>query len=210
MNVVILAAGMASACSPRCQKCCTRWRANLLSHVISAARALSPTTLCVIYAMRRRCCRACWQLQTWCSPNKSRNSVPTAVAQAASHLDDAVPSGALWRRASDYQQHAATADRQRRQRQTAVLTVDLPDPTGYGRIVREHDKIVSIVEQKDASPEQRNPGMQHRNHGGADGAAQKWLAGLSNNNAQGEYYLTDIVASAVADGTPAVSASQPP
>ena len=84
----------------------------------------------------------------------------------------------------------------------------LDDPTGYGRIVREGDAVRAIVEHKDATPEQRrHPRGLHRHDGGAHGApASRWLARLKNDNAQGEYYLTDIVAFAVADGVPVTAA----
>ncbi|WP_313311783.1 bifunctional UDP-N-acetylglucosamine diphosphorylase/glucosamine-1-phosphate N-acetyltransferase GlmU [Pulveribacter sp.] len=93
---------------------------------------------------------------------------------------------------------AAGADRM------ALLTVQLPDPTGYGRIVRgEGGAVQRIVEHKDASDEERAIGeiysgimaVPARRLGG-------WLERLANDNAQGEYYLTDIVAMAVADGVP--------
>jgi len=83
----------------------------------------------------------------------------------------------------------------------ALLTVQLDDPTGYGRIVRDADgQVVSIVEQKDASAEQLS--IQEINSGIliADGAKlQKWISQLESNNAQGEFYLTDIVAMAVSE-----------
>lgn len=92
----------------------------------------------------------------------------------------------------------------------ALLTVTLPDPTGYGRIVRNaNGAVVGIVEQKDANTEQLaisevNTGMM-----AVKGAALKrWLGNLSNNNAQGEYYLTDIVAMAADEGV-AIATAQP-
>ena len=77
----------------------------------------------------------------------------------------------------------------------ALLTVQLDDPTGYGRIIREQNQVVGIVEQKDASPEQlavneANTGILLAN----GGDLKRWLANLSSDNAQGEYYLTDIIA----------------
>ncbi|MCC5810452.1 MAG: bifunctional UDP-N-acetylglucosamine diphosphorylase/glucosamine-1-phosphate N-acetyltransferase GlmU [Ectothiorhodospiraceae bacterium] len=84
----------------------------------------------------------------------------------------------------------------------AILTTRLPDPTGYGRIVRCPDGEVSgIVEQKDASPDQLaiteiNTGLL----AAPAGKLKSWLQRCGNDNAQGEYYLTDIVALAVADG----------
>ncbi|KIO36994.1 bifunctional UDP-N-acetylglucosamine diphosphorylase/glucosamine-1-phosphate N-acetyltransferase GlmU [Shewanella sp. cp20] len=91
----------------------------------------------------------------------------------------------------------------------AILTVNLPDPTGYGRIVREAGKVVGIVEQKDASEEQLS--IKEINTGimAAPGKQLKaWLSQLSSDNAQGEYYLTDIVAMAHRDGV-SITTAQP-
>ncbi|GAJ68078.1 N-acetylglucosamine-1-phosphate uridyltransferase/glucosamine-1-phosphate N-acetyltransferase [Edwardsiella piscicida] len=82
-----------------------------------------------------------------------------------------------------------------------LLTVKLDDPSGYGRIVRHHDSVVGIVEHKDASELQRrineiNTGILVAN--GAD--LKRWLARLDNNNAQGEFYITDIIAMAHQEG----------
>ncbi|RKG34241.1 UDP-N-acetylglucosamine diphosphorylase/glucosamine-1-phosphate N-acetyltransferase [Acinetobacter guerrae] len=82
-----------------------------------------------------------------------------------------------------------------------MITLNVENPTGYGRIVRQNNLIQAIVEHKDASEEQRK--IQEINTGIYCVNNQKlheWLPKLSNQNAQGEYYLTDIVAMAVADG----------
>ena len=82
-----------------------------------------------------------------------------------------------------------------------VLTVDMEDPAGYGRILRDGERVTGIVEEKDASAAQKEiaeintgvmlcPGQR----------LKRWLGRLSNDNAQGEYYLTDVIAMAVADG----------
>ena len=83
----------------------------------------------------------------------------------------------------------------------ALLSVHLANPTGYGRIVRVNNQVVGIVEQKDASPAQlaineANTGILYAN----GGDLKRWLSGLSNENAQGEYYLTDIIAAAHREG----------
>lgn len=83
----------------------------------------------------------------------------------------------------------------------ALLTVVLDNPTGYGRILRENGNVVGIVEQKDANTEQLK--IQEVNTGVmvSDGASfKKWLTQLDNNNAQGEYYMTDVIALANRDG----------
>ncbi|MBU5378858.1 MAG: bifunctional UDP-N-acetylglucosamine diphosphorylase/glucosamine-1-phosphate N-acetyltransferase GlmU [Pantoea sp.] len=82
-----------------------------------------------------------------------------------------------------------------------LLTVVLDNPSGYGRIVRENSAIVGIVEQKDATPDQLkiteiNTGILIAN----GGDLKRWLAQLTNNNAQGEYYITDIIALAHQEG----------
>ncbi|MEY2862924.1 MAG: UDP-N-acetylglucosamine pyrophosphorylase [Pseudomonadota bacterium] len=83
----------------------------------------------------------------------------------------------------------------------AMITIHLADPTGYGRIKRDNGNIVSIVEHKDASETERqinevNTGIYCVNNA----LLHRWLPHLSNNNVQGEYYLTDIVAMAAAEG----------
>lgn len=84
----------------------------------------------------------------------------------------------------------------------ALLTVNLACPQGYGRIIRDqHLNVTAIVEEKDATLEQKQ--VQEVNTGimaVSARALEKWLSALSNDNAQGEYYLTDIIAMAVADG----------
>ena len=91
----------------------------------------------------------------------------------------------------------------------AILTVNLDDPTGYGRIERDNGKVVGIVEQKDANTEQL--AIQEVNTGimALPGKQLKtWLSQLSSDNAQGEYYLTDVIAMAHKDGV-AITTAQP-
>ncbi len=88
----------------------------------------------------------------------------------------------------------------------ALLTVNLPDPAGYGRIVRNGDAVQGIVEHKDASVQQREI---HEIYTGVmavpNARLKNWLLRLSNGNSQGEYYLTDIVKLAVLDGADVVA-----
>ncbi|AMA47746.1 bifunctional UDP-N-acetylglucosamine diphosphorylase/glucosamine-1-phosphate N-acetyltransferase GlmU [Pseudomonas alabamensis] len=94
--------------------------------------------------------------------------------------------------------------------QLGLLTVTLQDPTGYGRIVRDSaGQVTAIVEQKDATEAQR--AIKEGNTGILAVPAKRlaeWLGRLSNDNAQGEYYLTDVIAMAVADGL-VVATEQP-
>lgn len=88
----------------------------------------------------------------------------------------------------------------------ALLTVSLPDPTGYGRIVRANGQVVRIVEQKDATPEELS--LTECNTGilcVPNRWLHTWLPQLSNKNAQGEYYLTDLIGMASAAGLPIVA-----
>ncbi|TXD92312.1 UDP-N-acetylglucosamine diphosphorylase/glucosamine-1-phosphate N-acetyltransferase [Mitsuaria sp. TWR114] len=86
-----------------------------------------------------------------------------------------------------------------------LLTIEYADPTGYGRIVRDGEQVKAIVEHKDASDEQRRLRECYTGIMAAPTEALKrWVGQLDNKNAQGEYYLTDIVAMAVAEGVPVV------
>lgn len=90
----------------------------------------------------------------------------------------------------------------------AILTAEMPDPTGYGRILRDpHGQVTGIVEEKDATAEQRNLTEVNTGFLVADSARLNgWLARIGNANAQGEYYLTDITALAAADGVSVATA----
>ena len=86
--------------------------------------------------------------------------------------------------------------------EVSLLTVDLDDPAGYGRIIRVDGNVTAIIEEKDATEKQR--AVKEINTGVMIASGKKlrdWINAIDNNNAQGEYYLTDVVASAVADGT---------
>jgi len=92
----------------------------------------------------------------------------------------------------------------------ALLTIALPDPTGYGRIVREGDAVRAIVEHKDASDAQRQIREVYTGIMAAPTALLKrWVMALRCDNAQKEFYLTDVVAAAVAEGVPVVASPAP-
>jgi bifunctional UDP-N-acetylglucosamine pyrophosphorylase/glucosamine-1-phosphate N-acetyltransferase len=188
MNVVILAAGMGKRMQSALPKVLHPLAGKpLLQHVIDTARLLRPSKLCVIYG---------------------HGGTGHAVMQAVPQLDENAPTLVLY---GDVP--LTNADSLRRLVQAAgtdklgILTVEQANPFGLGRIVRENERIVRIVEEKDASDTERaireiNSGIMviPTRH------LKRWLAALSNNNAQGEYYLTDIVAQAVHDGVEVVSA----
>ena len=90
--------------------------------------------------------------------------------------------------------------------QLALLTIDFADPTGYGRIVRKGEAVQAIVEHKDASEAQRQIQEVYSGIMAVPARLLKgWLGRIDNQNAQGEYYLTDVVKFAVADGVPVVA-----
>jgi bifunctional UDP-N-acetylglucosamine pyrophosphorylase / glucosamine-1-phosphate N-acetyltransferase len=92
----------------------------------------------------------------------------------------------------------------------ALLTIELPDATGYGRIVRQGVAVQAIVEHKDASPAQREIKEIYTGIMAAPTAMLKrWVMALKNDNVQKEFYLTDIVALAVAQGVPVVATAAP-
>ncbi len=87
------------------------------------------------------------------------------------------------------------------QNDCAVLTVDMDEPSGYGRIIRQDGKVIRNVEEQDATDEER--AIREINTGVMvcpAGKLKDWLGRIDNDNSQGEYYLTDVIALAVADG----------
>ena len=216
MNVVILAAGMGKRMQSALPKVLHPLAGKpLLRHVIDTARGLSPQKLCVIYghggaAVPEMVAALAQETGVTIDTALQQPQLGTghAVMQAVPQLDDGSATLVLY---GDVP--LTTADTLRRLVEAAgddklgILTVEQANPFGLGRIVREGGKIVRIVEEKDATEAERaireiNSGIMAipTRH------LKKWLAALSNNNAQGEYYLTDIVAQAVADGVPVVSA----
>ncbi|MFZ6649653.1 bifunctional UDP-N-acetylglucosamine diphosphorylase/glucosamine-1-phosphate N-acetyltransferase GlmU [Undibacterium sp. TJN25] len=217
MNVVILAAGMGKRMQSALPKVLHPLAGKpLLSHVVDTARSLKSGTdggraanICVIYGHGGE------QVPTAIAADdlrfaKQEPQLGTghAVAQAGPVLDDAMPTLVLYgdvplTTGTSLQRLIAAAGTDK----LAILTAEMQDPTGLGRMVREGGKIVRIVEQKDANEAER--AITEVNTGiliAPTAKLKQWLAKLSNNNAQGEYYLTDIVASAVADGVAVVSA----
>ncbi len=212
MNVVILAAGMGKRMQSALPKVLHPLAGKpLLSHVVDTARELSPSCLCVVYGHGGE--QVPQRLQS--DDLHFVKQVPQlgtghAVMQAVPHLDDDVPTLILY---GDVPLTTSATLKSLLQSaghdKLAILTVTLDDPSGYGRIVREGGQIVRIVEQKDASEQERR--INEINTGimvVPTRQLKQWLATLSNDNAQKEYYLTDIVARAVAENV-AVASAQP-
>ena len=212
MNVVILAAGMGKRMQSALPKVLHPLAGKpLLAHVLDTASSLATNRVCVIYghggaAVLELLGKQPQPVAT--AQQEQQLGTGHAVMQALPELDDNAPTLILYgdvplTTAASLQAliDAAGTDK------LGILTVVQEDPTGLGRIVRENGQITRIVEQKDANEAER--AIKEINSGilvVPTVQLKKWLGQLKNENAQGEYYLTDIVAMAVADGVPVVSA----
>ena len=213
MNVVILAAGQGKRMHSDLPKVLHPIAGKaLLSHVLDTARSLGGSRMVVVYGHGGEAVREALAADdiVW-AKQEPQLGTGHAVMQAVPHLDDAMPTLILYgdvplTRATTLKALIAAAG-VGKNAGMAVLTVELADPTGYGRIVRENRALRRIVEHKDASEQER--AIREVNTGILIAPTAKlkvWLAGLSNNNAQKEYYLTDVIATAVAGGMTVASA----
>ncbi len=215
MNVVILAAGKGKRMHSDLPKVLHPLAGKpLLAHVIASARELGAGKICVVYGHGGEQVRAAldapdlaWALQ------EPQLGTGHAVMQALPQLAVAVSPAPTFTlvlygdvpltRASTLRRliEAAGSDT------LALLTAHLDNPRGYGRIVRVDGRVVRIVEEKDADSACR--AITEINTGilvAPTAALARWLPALGNRNAQGEYYLTDIVAMAVSEGMPVATA----
>jgi bifunctional UDP-N-acetylglucosamine pyrophosphorylase/glucosamine-1-phosphate N-acetyltransferase len=210
MEVVILAAGqgkrMRSVLPKVLQPLAGR---PLLGHVLAAARALESRRICVVHGHGGEAVRTAvdapdlaWALQ------EPQLGTGHAVRQALPHLSDGEMALVLYGDVPligvpTLRRLEQAAGRER----LALLTVELANPTGYGRILRdEAGRVRRIVEEKDASPEERRGREVNTGILVAPVARLRdWLSRIGNDNAQGEYYLTDIIALAVAEGVEVVT-----
>ena len=207
LHVVILAAGegkrMKSALPKVLQPVAGR---PMLAHVVDAARALAPAAVHVVHGHGGEQVRAALAAQGDLQWHEQARQLGTghAVAQAMPAIPDEARVLVLYGdvpliRADALRRLLAAPGR------LAVLAAEPQDPTGYGRIVRDPEgRVAAIVEQKDADEAQRRIRTVNTGIVAADAIALKqWLARLSNDNAQGEYYLTDVFAMAAAEYTAA-------
>jgi bifunctional UDP-N-acetylglucosamine pyrophosphorylase/glucosamine-1-phosphate N-acetyltransferase len=211
VNIVILAAGMGKRMNSALPKVLHPVAGRpMLAHVLDTARTLSPSRLVVVVGHGAEHVREAVAAPDVAFADQTQQlGTGHAVMQALPMLDDNQPTLVLYgdvplttAATLEALVHAAGAERM------GVLTVEMPDPTGYGRIVRDAaGNIVRIVEQKDASDEIR--AIREINTGiivCPTGHLRRWLATLGNNNAQGEYYLTDTIERAATEGVEIVSA----
>jgi bifunctional UDP-N-acetylglucosamine pyrophosphorylase / glucosamine-1-phosphate N-acetyltransferase len=204
LGVIILAAGQGTRMRSSLPKVLHPLAGRpLLGHVLAAAALLQPETRVVVYghggeqvpstfpAAGIQWVEQAQQLGTGHAVQQAVPDVPAANRVLILYGDVPLLTRATLARLLE----SAPGD------ELAILTVDMDDPAGYGRVLRDGDAVRGIVEHKDASgPElaitETNTGVMACPAGRLMG----WLAALGNDNSQGEYYLTDVVAMAVADG----------
>ena len=212
MNIVILAAGQGKRMHSHLPKVLHPIAGKALAaHVLDTARRLGQSRICLVVGHGGEVVRsALAAADVACAVQEPQLGTGHAVMQALPLLDGEGMTLVLYGDVPLIQ--AATLQRlvQAAGDGLAVLTVDLENPKGYGRIIRDSTgRVQRIVEEKDATPAERlvretNTGIMAL----PTARLQDWLSRLSNDNAQGEYYLTDVVALAVADGVP-VHTAQP-
>jgi bifunctional UDP-N-acetylglucosamine pyrophosphorylase / glucosamine-1-phosphate N-acetyltransferase len=205
LNVVILAAGKGTRMYSEKPKVLHSLAGKpLVQHVLDCAGTLSPEQICVIYGYGGEAVpQAMQHYPAKFIIQQQQLGTGHAVQQAMPHLSSAARTLVLYGDVPLIQAHTLQ-QMQQFSEGLVLLTVNLENPAGYGRIVRnEHNEVISIVEEKDASPEQRE--ISEINTGILLAPTDKlrgWLENLQNNNTQGEFYLTDIVGMAVEQGVP--------
>ena len=198
LHVIILAAGAGKRMKSALPKVLQPIAGQpMLAHVIATARELNPDAIHIVYGHGGDAVRTRFGGQpdlVWAEQSQQLGT-GHAVAQAMPEVPDAAQVLVLY---GDVPLIRAQTLRQLLDQpgRLAVLAAEMENPTGYGRIVRDAEgKVGAIVEQKDASEEQRR--IRTINTGiitAESTALRRWLSQLSNANAQGEYYLTDVFA----------------
>jgi len=204
LSIIILAAGQGTrmhSALPKVLQPLAGW--PLLQHVVNCSKAAGASDICVVHGFGGDAVREAFSGQglRWALQNEQLGT-GHAVQQGMPETPEQnrvlvlfgdVPllrSGTL-RRLID----------QCGEDEVAVLTVDMDEPFGYGRILRQESRVVGIVEEGDASDEQKK--ITEINTGVSCYPAcllKGWLENLGNDNSQGEYYLTDVLGMAAADG----------
>jgi bifunctional UDP-N-acetylglucosamine pyrophosphorylase/glucosamine-1-phosphate N-acetyltransferase len=204
LNIVVLAAGQGKRMHSDLPKVLHQIAGKpLLGHVLDTARILNPARLCVVHGYGGEQVRQSFpETDLIWVRQELQLGTGHAVLQALPYL---IPDGITLILSGDVPLirpatlqcllDAASMDC------LALLTVELDNPHGYGRIVRTEGLVRRIVEEKDADDSER--AIREINTGiliAPTDKLQQWLPGLGNSNAQGEYYLTDIISLAVNEG----------
>jgi len=203
-SIIILAAGQGKRMNSALPKVLQPLAGRpLLEHVIECSRQVGADDICVVYGHGGEQVRATfgsddirWALQA------EQHGTGHAVQQAMPETPDDNQVLILF---GDVPLLTVATVRNLLdacgEKEVGVLTVDLRDPTGYGRIVRDNGKVVRNVEERDASDDEK--AITEINSGVMccpSGLLKGWLNRLGNDNSQGEYYLTDVIGMAVQDG----------
>ncbi len=207
LDIVILAAGAGKRMRSSLPKVLHPLAGRpLLSHVLETARALSPSKICVVYGHGGELVRSAFDdpALIWVRQVQQLGT-GHALKQALPHLSENGVTLVLFGDVPLVKDRTLRALVDRADKDSlGLLTAELDNPSGYGRIIRNPvtNCIQAIVEEKDATLSQKN--IREVNTGIMllpNVYLPHWLAELSNDNAQGEYYLTDIIALAVDAGT---------
>lgn len=205
LNIVILAAGKGTRMHSKQPKVLHQIGGKaMLQHVIDTAKRLQPHSITVVIGHGRE-----QILQHINEPGinwviqEQQLGTGHALQVALPHLNGQGQTLVLYGDVPLIDETTLRDLLHTAQEHVALLTDHAPNPTGYGRIIRQNGRVAAIVEEKDADAEQKtineiNTGIlvlpnAHLRH---------WLGQLSNQNAQGEYYLTDLIALAAADNIP--------
>jgi len=217
MNIVILAAGQGKRMRSTLPKVLQPLAGRpLLAHVIATARAAAqacgrPARIVVVIGHGGDAVRAAFAADTELQfvLQHPQHGTGHAVMQALPLLDPQVPTLVLYGDVPLVRVPTLAALVGAGSQALAILTVRAADPAGYGRILRDAGgQVLGIVEERDADAAQR--AIDEVNTGilmAPTPALGRWLAGLTCDNAQGEYYLTDVVAAAHAEGHPIASST---
>jgi bifunctional UDP-N-acetylglucosamine pyrophosphorylase/glucosamine-1-phosphate N-acetyltransferase len=205
-DVVILAAGQGKRMHSQLPKVLHPLAGQpMLAHVITTARALNPNRICVVYGHGgEQVPQAVAAPDLVMVRQEPQLGTGHAVQQALPYLNGKGRTLVLYGDVPLLGTETLSAMLAAEREELTLLTVELDCPDGYGRIVRnKRGEVTRIVEEKDASPAQRrirevNTGIMAL----PNTRLASWLNGLSNENAQREYYLTDVVGRAVSDKVP--------
>src|ERR1700682_4580616 len=210
LDIIVLAAGLGKRMRSDLPKVLHSLAGRpLLGHVLDTVRTLGPRRIFVVHGHGASVVREAfaeasgveWVLQA--EQLGTGHAVQQAAPQLAPDADVLILYGDVPLVRAETLKRLFEASRQA----LAVLTAELPDPAGYGRIVRDlAGGVAKVVEHKDASETERK--IHEVNAGFYAVSARRlagWLSRVRNDNAQKEYYLTDIVILAVSDGMPVVA-----
>jgi len=214
MNIVILAAGLGKRMRSHLPKVMHPVAGRpMLAHVIATAQACArgragAARIVIVIGHGAAAVRAAFADRSellW-AVQEPQLGTGHAALQAAPLLDEAHPTLVLYGDVPLVRNDTLVQLIDAAEQGVSVLTVRVADPTGYGRVIREGDgSVARIVEQKDAQGTELR--VDEVNTGilvAPTASLKRWLARLSNQNAQREYYLTDVVAQAVAEAVPVV------